>query len=467
MTRAPYSVTVQVDDLTWTVDYDPADDTPPAPTLGPVAPLTIRESLPDKPVPAQPDPPIATFGLAAADAADLAGVVKGADCHLVFTATGNPDPIFFDGNVSDVVLTPAKVRDGAGGPLVAGVIAQVVAVGYLAQLFDETATVDEAVDIGAEVWSGARMAYLFGDSPWEFVAALAGDWTYGDRRKPKSFANDAIGPNLVEVFDSHPVYDFGDVGGKPLGRVVVQPVLDVDRNLVAPPDASWVYDLGTAPAAIAPGVFGDAGAGYGVTFPPAAGDDPLINGWHVDRSVSFVQRKGTNVTKTVVRYLAADGQKARSASRDNGVKPSTIHTIDTDLIDAATGDVDAATLAGDIAAMYLPPANLAAWGVDEITWRLYDDVAGRKPPPLGELVVIAPLPVSQNPNGREWLTGLVAGWLLTISGGRPTVTLSLRTGGSPDSTAAGSLTVDDLPVDVTVDQLNSTHTIDDYALLGG
>lgn len=481
MSRAPYSVTVKVADLTWTVDYDPADDTPATPLLGPVAPLTIRESLPDdKPVPAQPDPPIATFGLAAADAADLAGVVKGAECHVAFTATGNPDPIYFDGNVSDVVLTPAKVRDGAGGPLVFGVIAQVVAVGYLAQLFDETATIDEPTDHGPYTWTSLRFLDLMTDATFGSVSQTlspAGyDWDWSDRRASKSIAGESIGPHLVDLFDTHPIYEVGDLGGKVAGRIIIQPIIDpADRSLqeydpAQPfPQGTWLLSLGTPPDPIAPGVFGDSGAGYGVAFPAAAGDDPLINGRHVDRAISFVQRKGTNVTKTVVRYLDADaGNKARSTSKDNGVKPTTTHTIDTDLVKLAAdpGEVAAAAIANDLATLYLPPANLAAWGVDEITWRLYDDVPGRRPPKLGQLIVIAPIPASQNPNKREWLTGLVAGWMLTVAGGRPTVTLELRAGSAAGS-APGLLTVDELPDGVTVDQLHAKHTIDDYELIGG
>lgn len=459
---APYVVDVDVAGLTWSIagPAGPVDPTAP-PELGPIAPLTIGHALPDDQlVPAQPQPRVATFGIAAAAWDDVAGVVAGADCHLTYTAAGGAT-VTFDGNVSDVTVTPARIRDPETKQVTHGVIIGVVAVGYLAQLWEESVTLAE------DTWAFAeeRLVDLFAETPWPAPTSPIDPGTNDSTPlfKAMKVEGDALGPILDRLLRLW-VWKSNDDPNGPKKRTIIEAQLGPDRKL----DPVTPWRLVAVPATQTAGrvaTFDATADGWGVVVDPAAAG--VIDAGRVDRGISFVQRKGTTVTKVIVPYTQ-DGDpsgKKRSITRSNGDTPTVRHELDSDLhVMFVTPDRDWPERAAEF---YLPPAGADRWGVDAVTWRLYADEPGSVPPPVGSVVTFAPVPETSNPNRRSWISGLVSAWQLNVTAGRPTIDLTLRTPSLTDPDDVDALTWDQLPDGVTWDQLHPDHTWNDYALLGG
>jgi hypothetical protein len=487
---APWSVTLTVAGLSWTVtNLDPA-------TPGPTSPLSITESVTDGELfPAQPAPPVASFGLVASDAGQLATVTEGADVHITYTATGNPDPVTFDGTVTDASMTPHTYTDPATGDAVAGVRMAVTAVGYLAQLWEESIYLTEETDPrplpggGFQTWSWSadRLANLFSASQWpvpEWRTPVAeGELAIEPQHRHKlvDLDGEALGPLLLKLlaawvgydprhanfdYESDPPPAYPDANWIPGQRYVIAPNLDpVTRTL--DPAQPWRLDRVTNVVQLVPAaVFADTGAGWGVVpdTGAAAGDDAVIDAGMVERDIAYVQRKAANVNKVVIKYLS-DAGKQRSTSASTGATPTVTHSLETDVID----DGSPSQALDNLAAFYLPDTDPDAWGIENTTWRLDHDVPGRLPPPLGALVTFAPVPATMNPNGRPWVTGAVASWTLTVADGQPVVAFELaHTRGRIDPRPyPEDLTWDELPATVTWDQLHAGHTWDDYRLLRG
>lgn len=465
---APYTVDVVVAGLAWSVDgpAGPVDPLAP-PELGPIAPLTIRDALPDDALwPSQPQPETATFAIAAAAWSDVDQVVRGADCHLTFTAAGNPDTITFDGNVSDVQVVPTRIKVPGTG-LVDGVVVAVIAVGYLAQLWEEAIVVDETDWVGS--WQ--RLQNLFDATPWPMPRLIGssgfppdfGELGVDTPHAPLEADGDALGPHLDKLLTSWLGWL---LAGDPdrIVRPIVVPNLTAGRTL--DPVLPWRFEYVDNTIPIVPVAdFIETPAGWGVGFDPAGVtlDDPLISAGRLDRAIAFTQQKARNVSRVVVKYLDRSGakDKVRSVSASNGEAPAVRKEIETDL--DLGSDPEWAQAVADF---YLPAAGADLWGVEAVVWRLYADVPGRMPPALGTLVTFAPVPESVNPNGRGWITGLIAARQLTISGGRPVVELTLQTAKGRGVASGDRLTWADLPAGVSWNELKA-DTWEDYDLLKG
>lgn len=453
-----WSIDVKVAGHTWTVtDLDPA-------TPGPTAPLTIRHALPEDELwPAQPLPQVATFGLVAVDAADLSDVVKGAPASLALTAAPNPDPVVFGGTVTDVEMSPARFRPDPDdhATTVDGVRVSVTAVGYLAQLWEETVTVSRNDFPGAR----DRLYDLFEDTPWPDGPQspwLSGfDTNYFDNYATGAnyeIDGESLGPYLAELLRLW-LWDHDDTGE--LTRFVIAPNLDpVTRELMPGADA-WRLDPVSNVTTLTPiADLEETPEGWGVV--PAGG---TIDTGLVDRDARFTQRKGDLVNKVVMPYYRADESKIKTTSVSNGDTPSVAHMLGNreKAWVYVFGDAEVDQIAKGIAGFYLPPAASDAWGADTVMWRMGRDEPGRLPPALGELVVLAPIPETQNPNGRSWHVGLVRSWTLTLPD--ETVELQLAAPQGHTTPGPGRLAWSDLPAAVTWDQLRPDHTWNDADLL--
>lgn len=458
---APWSIDVMVAGHDWTVtDLDPA-------TPGPTAPLSIRHALPDDQLwPAQPMPMTASLGLVTADAADLSDVVTGAPVYLGFTAPPNPTPVEFAGTVTDVEVEPARFKPDDASPAVDGVRLTVTAIGYLAQLWEEI-VVAERNDLPSAL---DRMWDLFASTPWPDGVASPPGWgplhlatNYFDNYATTTdyaIDGEALGPHMDALLRVW-LWDHDNDGQ--LVRLVVAPNIDPATRL---PDATtpWRLEPVSNAATLEPiATLGDTPKGWGVVAGVGS-----IDAGKVDRSVRFVQRKRSNVNRVVLPYYLNSDGKQHTLSVSNGDTPTVMHTLgDVEkpilyMMDAA----EVTSMGGDIARFYLPLGGADAWGVDTIVWVLHLDEPGKLPPALGQLVTLAPVPETVNPNGRGWVTGLVRGWTLNLPDA--TVELELATArGIVNPSDTDRLTWDELPATVTWDDLRPDHTWNDADLLRG
>lgn len=471
---APWAVTLEVAGNSWTVtDLDPA-------TPGPTAPLTIRHALPDdQPWPSQPLPMAASFGLIAATAAELDDVVKGARVWISYTAPPNPDPVTFAGNVSDVEVEPARFRPAPDADAVDGVRVTVTAIGYLAQLMEEPITLTED-DFGTITFMDDRLVNLFDGwlpgegTPWNYPELPVGfgywstdvNWHDPGALKALKVDGESLGPHLDRLLR---VWLWDPDNSGQLYRFIVRPIVDPVTHQLGesryPSDPTYIssWELVAVPNTVTippTGELVETPQGWGVVV---AG---TISASRVDRGIRYVQRKGANLTMVVVSYLLTTDMKIHTTSQSNGDRPTVRHTVESDLaITSATGTEGAAPDA--VAAFYLPSGGADAWGVDTVTWLLRADEPGQIPPDLGELVVIGPVPASQNPNGRGWLTGLVRGWTLTLPDAVVELELATAQGRTVPDTTSAALSWDELPATITWDDLRTTDTWDDYQHLRG
>lgn len=501
---APWTVDLAVAGNSWTVtNLDPA-------TPGPAAPLTLRHALPDDQLwPSQPLPMVATFGLVVASAAELVDVVEGADVHIAFTAPPNPDPVYFDGDVSDVEIDPVRFRPDPDDPTVVdGVRVSVTAIGYLAQLWEEPTTIDEgngdpdnngtsfafnrlnAMFTGEE--AAAPPPFTWPDEAPDMVPVpnpsnLAPSWLWNQfpltSMAPLNVAGEAMGPHIdailrVRLWATSPTGDVADL--LPPKRIILEANVDpVTRALESPNawKAALVSNQVPVPAAadleLTP-------TGWGVVVDPDAGG-AVISAGRVERDIRFVQRKRANVSRVIVPYFDSLDAKVHSLSSTNGKTPTVQATLPgeggdlpatarlpTNLVDGSGEYPDTPNHAiRRVADFYLPEGHVDAWGVDTVTWRLDRDTAGRTPPALGSLVVIAGVPESQNPNGRTWVSGIVKSWTLTLPDATVELDLLPSVGKEVPDPAGDRLTWAELPAGVTWDQLRPDHTWADADLLRG
>ncbi len=506
---APWAVDLAVAGNSWTVtSLDPA-------TPGPAAPLTLRHALPDDQLwPSQPLPMVATFGLVAATAAELADVVEGADVHLAFTAPPSPDPVYFDGDVSDVEIDPVTFVPAPGDPAVDGVRVSVTAIGYLAQLWEEPTTLTELGGDGLPPtdpdFTGAtsilnRLDAMFNGQegsdppPWTWAEAapdmvpvpnpsnLSPNWIWNDfpvqSMAPLNISGEAMGPHIdailrVHLWSTTPTGQGDDL--LPPKRIILDANVDpVTRELESPYAWRAVLISNQVPVPAAAD-FELTPSGWGVVVDPDAGGAVIAAGM-VERDVRFAQRKRANVSRVSVPYYDTADSAFHSLSSSTDRRPSVLATLPGD-----GGDLPAVTHLptgmGDggnnyldtaehsirrVADFYLPEGSAAAWGVDTVTWRMDRDAAGRTPPALGSLVIIAGIPETQNPNGRTWISGIVKSWTLTLPDGTVELELLPSQGKETPDPAGDRLTWADFPAGVTWDQLRPDHTWADYDLLRG
>lgn len=464
MTGAPWEVTLEVAGHSWTVtNLDPA-------TLGPTAPLTIRHALPDDQLwPSQPLPMAATFGLVAATAAEVDDVVQGAHAWVSFTASPNPDPVTFAGTVADVEVEPATFTPAPGAGPVAGVRVTVTAIGYLAQLMEEPITLAED-DFGSITFADDRLFNLFGASPWEVPEwpDAGPEWFdsgnfFGEHKammKALAVQGESMGPHLDRLLR---LWLWQLTANATVQRLVVEPIIDPVTHQLGEDRGSYTAYWQTR------------WVGGGVALPPTAELADTPDGWavvaagtisahRIDRGVRYVQRKRSNVSRVVVPYFQQSvAMKPTTTSQSNGNKPTVLATIDSDLALASDEEGTADT----IASFYLPAGGADAWGVDTVVWELAYDEPGRTPPALGELVVIAPVPESQNPNGKGWVTGLVRSWTLTLPDASVELELVTAYGVATAETAGDRMTWAEVPATPTWDDLRATDTWADYDHLRG
>lgn len=489
----PWQVKLVVAGHTWVVtDLDPA-------TPGPTAPLTMRQAVPEDDLwPSQPMPKAATFGLVAETAAELADVVEGAVASIIFTAPPNPTEVTFDGNVTDVEVTPARFRPDPASPSVAGVRLTVTAIGYLAQLWEWPVTITEGVgeDGTGTTFALNRYQTMFDNTPWAspvddprmvtgfpnspLAPSIAWNHFPMEGMAPLNVEGEALGPHLENMLRAWLWQQENQSPPAPPERIIIEPVVDpVTRQLGQHngpfPDSvdSWQARLVGNEVAVTPVAdLALTATGWGVVVDPDAGG-PVIRASRVEQDIRFVQRKRANTSKVVVPYYDALDSKPHTLSSDNGKRPAVMHTLPGD-----GGDLPAVainvnpgqtpnTVIRPIADFYLPQPVSDAWGVDTATWRMDRDTPGRVPPALGSIVIIAGVAETQNPNAKDWVAGLVRAWTLTLPDATVELDLAPANARMAVDPAGTPLTWDEVPAGVTWDQLRPDHTWDDYQLLRG
>lgn len=470
-----WRVTVSIKNGTDTHAWSRDDSDPP--DYGVTDGLTITRGLDeDTPWPAHPRPATSTFGIVAATAADIPGVVLGARVSVnYFSPRGAATPVAtFDGRISDVSMVPNDL----------GVLASVTCVDYLPDLAEaqvglaarpaESSTArflafwaEAQADNGAipdpsHVGPGT-IAYGPGhgwqDPGWPFAASAAAV------TDPQRAARAADNPTtlldaVLKLLESW-AEDLAAVGKPGQGRYWLTQRMAATSGISTPRLLEYFYLVGVRSqpgAQFLPGVFGDDGTGYGVVVPD---NDPAdfpanISANLLARNIKWTAAKGKVVNRT--RITGAWGTTQAGAS--NGDTPPVVFSLETDL---AVKNDDGERVAD----MYLPASDPAPWLAEDVGWQLWADTDGRTPPELGTLVGLAPIPLASTPLARPYYAALVGGWTLTMVGDRPTLELSLLSS-VPRTSTSLALTWDDLAANhptVTWDDLNARDTWDDYRLL--
>jgi hypothetical protein len=453
---------------TWTVvDDQPvvlADDDDTALAV----PMTLNRALSSELWPADEVAPILSFTIVGGSYAAVARILKGATVRLRFTAGATTGAdletrrIYFDGRVTDLSLRPLRVGAVGGGTRPA-VALDVIAVGYRADL--DAAYVEGTV---VQQTSERRVDDLFELAGLEPPAVAENEVETGSTiRGEVTIQNGRLGAELDRILNSWAVRpgDLGPFWIDPRGRAryVIRPRVTIDLLTNYRELQGW--DLEPRWPTVDPvlaATLSLVGGVWSVTpsTSSAVANDPVIDADHIDRgSIRFAQRSGANVNTVTVDYIPTTGQQA-TVSEWNGEMPRVRVEITETLIRDADGSE-----ADEVAALYLPPAGAPAWLIESLTWRLDTDTPGRVPPEPGSAVVVGPLDARHNPNGREWFTGIVGGWTLTI-GPKPEAAIDLR---PPHfrlrSAAAGALTWAAVPAGATWATLNPRDTWDDYRLL--
>lgn len=488
ISRGNYRVNILAGPYSWSATDQSAEG------FGIADGLSISRSLPDdKPWPSQPNPATASFGILAESVADVAQLVRGVQVRIVYSSPRDlavstiSARETFDGRVTDVALSPARVRVRVGGvPTdVDCVLASVTAVELMSEWSELT--------VGAEPWPSeimsARMVRLFAAAGLAApVIPPIGTGNPMPHYDPTVTARDvdaqAFGPLLERHLASWggsfewlipPAPDYLRAMNS---RMIVQPVLSLSGPEPAQLPTISGYQLvpqfdriiaATADAAGhgLPGEFGNnpAAGGYGYV-PRDAGVEPggfaaesgrfnYVESRYIVRNGAWSQRKADRPNRVEVTY---DTDQLVAVS--SGESPRVTYRVETDLVGAAA--------AARVAEAYRPVANYQLWEMDTFTWELWrEPTRGRYHRGLGSLLGVGPISARWNPLGREWYDGILAGYTLTIANARPELALNVRPLTrrvvGPD---AAWLTFGNMPAGVTFNQLNPRDTFDDYNLIG-
>lgn len=229
---------------------------------------------------------------------------------------------------------------------------------------------------------------------------------------------------------------------------------------------------------------------------PATGT-PIIDGSRVKFGPRFTQQKGGGLPNVTIgedaqgnRYRwdwrnATDwaaggatfgpGGLTPYESANTPVGPPIVQSLDSilDVTDAGAGPSPASFV--QAFRVPFPPTVAPSWQVGTLSWQAWAEPAPWRRPELTELLTVSDADTPHMPNVREWVSGLVIGTVVTVSGGRPTVDIDL----APPSYdydlnrwalgASNGVVSFDSPVlaGVTLAQLNPRDTFQDYQLVRG
>lgn len=422
----------------------------------------------DELVPAWPQETL-TFGIVAAEYADVAAVVQGKAVDLIVSCTGVGSVLVWSGIVQSVVATPHRL----------GVLLSVTAVDMFTYLAG--AVRPSGATLPAQGMT-ARMTAL-----WAYFTAEYGSGVSLNYETPPTTPAaeptvaaltldgsatllDLIRSTLTQwVVDMTASTSASYPEGADYARYYLKPNV-LRRGLgwtVA--QYSWTATLvnrSIRPGDL-PGKFGptpEAGAGtYGVVVDVALGptrSTQALDAARVEAGGTYTQRPGTlptvvQVSSPVLNYAAA-----------NGDTPRVVAQVDTQLTDGVA--------VIRLADLYLPAEGGGQWWADTFTWRVHEEPAGGlwattgRWPEVGTLLAIQGVLAAWNPVQRPWYAGTVIRRDWRFLGNRPRMDLTLR----PEARRVlrlqdHLLSFANMRLDwpsVTLAQLNARDTLDDLRL---
>lgn len=371
--------------------------------------------LMSKPWPNQPDPTVASLGINVPNFTDYADIQDGdpiaIEVHLV---NGGPLWASFYGRVTDAQGVP---RPGKRH----GVTLAVTAVDY-------TVDVTEVPD-----------AIPAGGSANDFMIVKA------------AFVNACGGPLPAPGFDDPPdiwtgtlPIEITPLGGASSSRARLDIVLDTAVTLNGTSDGPQSRMI-LAPLIDSDGFLADAGSGRNFTLDTidvGGGVAIDVDGAQLARSMTWSRAKGNVPTQTIVNYDDTGTASTATYSQPGAVAPLISQQIDTwlDGLDAAAGYPEI------VAIFYTPPLPSATtWQAKSLTWLLHlldDTTLETLPSPFPDWTAaesdgarwacynarISATDVDDTctPDGTDAFAGLLLGASLTITGGRISVTPTIR-----------------------------------------
>lgn len=435
-----------------------------AATYGPVDGLTLTRQAADTALwPSQAQPDECRFQLVLAQASDLGtaaiGSVVSVDLYRPAAASSPTEQ--FRGRVADLQLAPHQL----------GVLVTLTCLDYTADL--------RGTLVGTAAWpqetvlNRVNRILSAAGQPTATVVPVGGVYPVRNPQVAARAKGAADAYELVMSTLNQWAMDYGYSGtsndqGLALPRLVPTGT-DANGNVtgwqLSPAFESPLYAGPLVLTANTPssGLWGVTAQPYSSTYGAGSGLFNLeLPAAQVDWASSYAITKADAPSRIVVTSSAWDGQVVAQL----GDAPYTTASISTDLVDQATD-------ASQLAQLYLPSTRPAgqAWVADRFLWHLSLADAGTALPSqgaLGTVVTIGGLPLSQSPVGREWYTGQLAGWTLTLDSADPTVELTLRRPDLPDLTPRSPLTLADMAAapyaSVRIADLNPRDTFADYRL---
>jgi hypothetical protein len=430
-----YRVEVDAGPYSWVTEKgDPAG-------YGLADPLRVGWSLPgNNPLfHAQPDPMTASFSVIAATAADLAGLLRGAEVAIrVYgwpPGTDNPhaeptdlDPVDYP----PIVIFRGRVADATASPHKLGMIATYSCVDYTVDLAEAT--------IGAGDWpqegNNARFARMFNEAGVLAPAELfPGNYFFTSfllnaRTASPTDARSAIW-QLVDWTTDDQDIPFGNYYAMQTNYAAGYLDGDVPDPLepyVVPVQTTHLHtgDAGEAPRL--PAVLAITQPGkYGVDIVEHADRRAaVINADHVDFKAVWSQSKRTDPDTVTVTGVFDDGTTSYTAAEPDAVPIAASFAI----------DVRESSVAQPFARANLSAADSDNWVADSFTWYADQDpwpmiadglwfiegmhvLASRYP------VVVEGIDAAKNPSGLDWYAGRLKSATFVLAKGRYTVTFQL------------------------------------------
>lgn len=433
--------------------------------------LVAQVTDPDGVWPPARDSDQATVQLFAAKAADL-GLAIGSTVtlDLFIPSTASGDPWWsFTGTVAEATTRPHDWTDDATNNQLRGVLCQVQAADRLAALrelyagdydYPAEALVDRITRIAADAGLVLTIDQLAFENPSNGYNTSA--VTSTDGSGPLTLpARQASSTSLVDLLQDTlrqwPAIYPASFAATGYCRMELA-YYHLDAGLHVSPVPSDVQ-VASGPLVLSPG-------SWRVVASPTA-STYVIDGAAVDYDATFALTKGQGTTRVEVTgtFGGVDGKVVSTL-------PNADHIVTVSMATELATKAEARALA----AMYLPPSdNLGTWSPDKLTWDLElqaaDLEAGLPCPQLRQLVLVAPVLATWNPNDREWLVGQVAALELAIQDGDLAVDLELSAPVFSGDGVADAIAFNDpaltAPTGPRVDQLYTRDTIDDYRLVRG
>jgi hypothetical protein len=483
-----YSVHVEVGSYSWDVTGNDTDGDL-APAYGLADPLVIQQRWPDSDLApnVQPNPMEATLSVIAPNSSTYAFSIGDPVAVEFYTQGGFTGPTQqFYGRVATATARPHDL----------GVFYTLGCVDYTVDLAetDPVGTVAYPAELPVN-----RLARVMAEARVPMMATYPGPTIVTSNQMQARAASpvsllDYILQLLSQWRVNDPVDELGNAAtsGQHFTRPTLRQFISNKRLYpVTPYYLDW-RDQGRKIAYSPPGRLSTVGGlltiGMSVANSSPSTGSVILDGGNVELDTTFSQVKGPS---SVSRVTVTDADGVVAGAGDTGgaigqiVYPSVPPTTN---VQANLDAPDFPSLGGapfeglTLQQLYAPdqatgrPAAQLPWSVGELTWLAWHEATGWLPPVLGQLLTICRVVASKVPNNREWVSGIVSGWTLTVAGGRPQVAISLE---SPNLNTAqihrnhlgASLGVAswDSPIlsTPTFAQLSTRDSFDDYRLVRG